>query len=983
MKNAPLPRQLQVGGTLNPRRHLYIERPEDEELLQLLLAGEFCNVLASRQMGKSSLMARTALRLAERGVRFVAIDVAGELGGAVDPESWYLGLLDKVVRDLKLLVAVEPWWRAISAATPNQRLLRFFREEVAERTDASVVVLLDEIDSTLKLPFTDDLFTALRTIYNERPLVETYNKLTFCLLGVATPNELVKDRRTTAYNVGRTLELRDFDAGRDDLAPLAAVLSEERAEGRAALERVMYWTGGHPYLTLKLCDELQRSKRCGAERVDAYVEETFGHLERLSGDVHFQQILRFLENRIADGYGTFRLYERILEGRAERAEASLIHAQLLLSGLVRKDLRGRLVVRNRLYERLFDRAWVRGAMPERRIGSYRLERKIASPETGAIFHARDLRLDRPVAIKLIPRDVPSSVVLERWWRGARVLASLSHPAIVQIYDVQETEEGVAIVMEWVEGRALRKLLKQGPFEMAQAIDLAQQLAGGLAAIHAKGMIHRDLSPENVMVTPEGRAKILDFGLARQIRASHDEDRLTAAGIVDVRASAPEEVAGSGFDHRYDLFSLGVTLYEIVTGQHPFPGSGPAQIMALLQHRQIPAIEINPTVSSQLSELIDNLLEKDPNRRLQSAEDVLSALATIPSPKIALGVTSEARRVETGALPPATEEPVDHRSKSLQSGDRIGAYVIERRLGAGGMGSVYLAQRGDDFLRRVAIKILHAGKVSEEVVRRFSHEGRVLARLSHPSIAQLYDIGTTDDGRPYFVIELVEGEPLDVYCNHHVLPLKSRLELFCEVCSVVNFAHRSLVIHADLKPSNILVTYAGFPKLLDFGIARLIGPLPEGDEEPTRELLLGTPRYASPEQLRGEALNITTDVYSLGVMLYELLSGRAPFSGDLPLAGFVHAVLTADPPAPSTVIATRDRSEVHRSHGIGPRKLASLLTGDLDAIVMKALRRDPWKRYLSVEEFSADIRRYLEGQPVRAGKRPLRDRLARLLRHLAS
>ncbi len=362
--------QLKAGGTLVPDKHLYISRPEDGELLRLLSASEYCNVLSSRQMGKSSLMAQTAFKLAARGIRFVAVDVAGELGSALDAGDWYDGLIHKIASDLDLDLDVAAWSRQ-AGGTHNQRFLQFFREEVAGRIQAPVVVFLDEIDSTLKLAFTDDLFTAIRTMYNERAFVPAYRQITFCLLGVATPNELIKDRRTTAYNVGRTLELRDFDPAVDDLAPLARALSGDSEVAQSLLSRVLSWTNGHPYLTLRFCDALSAGASRRPEEVDAYAEAFFSDLDKLGTEVHFQQILRFLATRLTDELATLDLYERILRGKREPDQPALAHMQLKLSGLVKRGPQGLLAVRNRLYERLFDLEWVRQTRPRQTIRKLR------------------------------------------------------------------------------------------------------------------------------------------------------------------------------------------------------------------------------------------------------------------------------------------------------------------------------------------------------------------------------------------------------------------------------------------------------------------------------------------------------------------------------------------------------------------------------------------------------------------------------------
>ncbi|MEM9435307.1 MAG: AAA-like domain-containing protein, partial [Pseudomonadota bacterium] len=363
--------KLQAGGTLNPSRHLYIDRREDELLFKLLMEGEYVNVLTSRQMGKSSLMVRTALKLRDHGVRFVSVDLAGELGGIVAADDYYLGLIDKISRDLRLSLNVKKWWDEHASETQNQKFMGFFRDIVVGADPSPVVVFLDEIDSTLKLDFTDDLFTSIRSMYNERTLIDAYSSVTFCLLGVATPNELIKERRTTPYNVGNTLELRDFDLTIDDLSALRAALDPVTDEKTHILNRVLYWTGGHPYLTMKLCSDLANLEASANEDVDTYIDQAFGKLDRVSGDSHFQQILRFLETRLSNGLESLTLYERILSGNREKDQPALSHAELKLSGLVQRNEDGHLVVRNRIYGRLFDSTWIKSTRPRRTITRYR------------------------------------------------------------------------------------------------------------------------------------------------------------------------------------------------------------------------------------------------------------------------------------------------------------------------------------------------------------------------------------------------------------------------------------------------------------------------------------------------------------------------------------------------------------------------------------------------------------------------------------
>ncbi|HKD18434.1 MAG TPA: serine/threonine-protein kinase, partial [Thermoanaerobaculia bacterium] len=283
----------------------------------------------------------------------------------------------------------------------------------------------------------------------------------------------------------------------------------------------------------------------------------------------------------------------------------------------------------------------------------------------------------------------------------------------------------------------------------------------------------------------------------------------------------------------------------------------------------------------------------------------------------------------------------------RAGERVGAYALEAEIARGGMGVVYLARRADaEFQKKVAIKLMRPGLIGEADLRRFKSERQIAAALDHPNIARLLDGGTTAAGEPYFVMEYVEGRPLLEFCRSHRLPPRARLDLFRRICDAVQYAHQHLVVHRDLKPGNILVAEDGTPKLLDFGIAKLMSG-PEGITEPTAtfERVL-TPEYASPEQVRGRPVTTASDVYSLGVILYELVTDEKPYrieSSDP--AELVRLVCERDPDRPST-----------RTAG---------LSGDLDAIVLKAMRKEPEQRYRSVAALSDDLGRYLEGHPVEA------------------
>jgi eukaryotic-like serine/threonine-protein kinase len=289
----------------------------------------------------------------------------------------------------------------------------------------------------------------------------------------------------------------------------------------------------------------------------------------------------------------------------------------------------------------------------------------------------------------------------------------------------------------------------------------------------------------------------------------------------------------------------------------------------------------------------------------------------------------------------------------QIGRRIGAFRLIKLLGTGGMGAVYLAERDDaEFSHRVAIKILLHAVVSSEAIARFRDERQILAALEHPNIVRLLDGGSGDDQLPYLVMEHIEGTTLTRYAEHRQLPVRARVELMRQVCTALQYAHQNLVVHRDIKPSNILVDIDGTPKILDFGIAKLLAPGAAFEREARTRTGAGmfTPEYASPEQARGDAVSTASDVYSLGAVLYELLTGRSPHRAAGSALDIRRVICEVDPPRPSTIAPHARRRE---------------LAGDLDNIILKALHKEPARRYASMEQLGEDLRRWLDGLPVLA------------------
>lgn len=266
-------------------------------------------------------------------------------------------------------------------------------------------------------------------------------------------------------------------------------------------------------------------------------------------------------------------------------------------------------------------------------------------------------------------------------------------------------------------------------------------------------------------------------------------------------------------------------------------------------------------------------------------------------------------IESPAFSPLTEL-VTERRKPSRVGQIVGAYKLEKEIGRGGMGAVYLASRADrEFQKQVAVKLIKRGLDTDEIIRRFRHERQILATLDHPNITRLIDGGATGDSLPFLVMDYVEGKPLTKYADEKHLTIEERLQLFLEICSAVQYAHRNLIVHRDLKPSNIIVTKEGVPKLLDFGIAKLVAPSAEETETlgTQTEFRALTPEYASPEQVKGQTVTTAADIYSLGVVLYELLTGERPFRVKSKSAEEISKIITeSEPPKPSSVLSLKSR-----------------------------------------------------------------------------
>jgi serine/threonine protein kinase len=347
---------------------------------------------------------------------------------------------------------------------------------------------------------------------------------------------------------------------------------------------------------------------------------------------------------------------------------------------------------------------------------------------------------------------------------------------------------------------------------------------------------------------------------------------------------------------------------------------------------------------------------------------------------------DARGEDTGAgsLSAGGETTVDGGERgaaATRTEDRIciGPYVLIKKLGEGGMGQVWLAEQTAPVKRQVGLKLIKGGLYDSAVIQRFESERQSLAVMNHPAIAKVFDAGSTKDGQPYFVMEYVEGSPITRYCDNKKLKIRERLELFIKVCEGVQHAHQKAIIHRDLKPSNVLVAEVDgkpVPRIIDFGIAKAISLQPSADQTMFTQVgaMIGTPGFISPEQADPSVQDVDTrtDVYSLGVILYALLTGMLPFDTDQwtkrPVDEVLRQLREDDPPSPSTKLDDVDKqtaTAVAERRGTIPKQLAGLLHGDLDAITLKAVEKDRVRRYGTPSELAADVRRYLNNEPVLA------------------
>jgi serine/threonine protein kinase/Tol biopolymer transport system component len=514
------------------------------------------------------------------------------------------------------------------------------------------------------------------------------------------------------------------------------------------------------------------------------------------------------------------------------------------------------------------------------ISRYRVLERLGGGGAGVVFKAEDLKLERLVALKFLSTyRSESEADKRRFLREARASSILDHPNICTVYEIDETEDGrLFIAMAFCEGETLKRKVEREPLAIAEAVRIAAQIASGLAAAHAKGIVHRDVKPANVIVGSDGRLKIVDFGIAKLA----DQSRLTRDGTAVGTAGymAPEQIRGEAIDARTDVWSLGVVLYEMVTGRTPFPGDNDHErIRAILSRTPDAISRLRPGVPAALERIVARALAKRPGERypdmeaMRSELDALAGGLATAGPVESLDLTL--RDIPSMSATAGTAGTSLTEDTSQLVGRTLAHYRVLEYIGGGGMGVVYKAE-DLRLARSVALKFLPPELTRDaEAKARFLQEARAASGLDHPNICTIHEVGETDDGRLYLAMPSYDGETLRRRIERGPLAIEEAIDIAEQIARGLAKAHRGGIVHRDIKPANLIVTDDGVVKILDFGLAKLVGAAAITRTGSS----VGTPAYMSPEQARGEDVDHRTDLWSFGIVLYEMVAGRRPFRGD--------------------------------------------------------------------------------------------------------
>ncbi len=561
---------------------------------------------------------------------------------------------------------------------------------------------------------------------------------------------------------------------------------------------------------------------------------------------------------------------------------------------------------------------------------------------GVLYRALDSATDREVVLKLMRPDKVLEADLEpRFERETKALGLLQHPNIVALLDSGKEGEDLFFTIEFVQGRNLGAFLADGVPGLRETLRIGSEICDALQFAHDKGVIHRDIKPDNILLDADARVKVADFGLAKLQGESKESLALTMSGAVLGTQSymAPEQgMDSAGVDHRADIFSVGIVLYQMLTGKLP-------------RGKLVP-----PSETEGVVKLLDAIVLKatamDPGNRHQKMSDLARELRGV---KVESAVSTVVRgrpvaRKESKSTTESYIPPPEEVQPWLEDSERrLKQYVLVSNIGSGGMGSVWKAW-DTKLARWVAIKILTPG--DETGIRRFEREAQLAAQLRHPNIASIYEVNQENEIN-YLVMDYVDGG-----CIHETpLLVKEMVRAYVKVCRAVQFAHDRKIIHRDIKPANILLGTNGEPYVTDFGLAKIL----ETDSSlSTTGTILGTPVFMPPEQAQGdsESIDARSDVYCLGATLYSLLVGVPPFSGDN-TAAVLHKIIYADP--------------------VPPRKIQPQVPEAVEAISLKAMEKEKERRYPTAGAMAEDLERFLGDEIVAASTQGTLVRLYRRVR----